>query len=52
MAIRYDTNLTKNIQRVVRNFNQKIDRLERINDKLGIYDLPEKVSIKSLSLRC
>ena len=48
MAIRYDTNLTKNIQRVVRNFNQKIDRLERINDKLGIYDLPEKVSIKSL----
>lgn len=48
MAIRYDTNLTKNIQRVVRNFNQKIDRLERINDKLGIYDLPEKVSIKAL----
>ena len=48
MAIRYDTELTKNIQRVVRNFNQKVDRLERINDKLGIYDLPEKVSIKAL----
>ena len=48
MSIRYDTQLTKNIQRVVRNFNQKIDRLERINDELGIYDLPEKVSIKAL----
>lgn len=48
MAIRYDTKLTKDIQRVVRNFNQKVDRLERINDKLGIYDLPEKVSIKAL----
>ena len=48
MAIRYDTNLTKNIQRVVRNFNQKIDRLKRIDDKLGIYDLPDKVSIKDL----
>ena len=34
--------------RVVRNFNQKIDRLERINDKLGIYDLPDKISIKAL----
>lgn len=48
MAIRYDTKLTKDIQRVVRNFNQKIDRLERINDKLGIYDLPDKISIKAL----
>lgn len=48
MAIRYDTKLTKDIQRVVRNFNQKVNRLERINDKLGIYDLPEKVSIKAL----
>ena len=48
MSIRYDTQLTKNIQRVVRNFNQKIDRLEKINDELGIYDLPEKVSIKTL----
>ena len=48
MAIRYDTKLTKDIQRVVRNFNQKVDRLERINDKYGIYDLPDKISIKAL----
>lgn len=48
MAIRYDTKLTKDIQRVVRNFNQKIDRLEVINNKYGIYDLPDKVSIKAL----
>lgn len=48
MSIRYDTSLTKNIQRVVRNFNQKVSRLERINDKLGIYDLPDKISIKAL----
>ena len=48
MSIRYDTQLTKNIQRGVRNFNQKIDRLEKINDELGIYDLPEKISIKAL----
>ena len=48
MAIRYDTKLTKDIQRVVRNFNQKIERLERINDKLGIYELPDKISIKAL----
>lgn len=48
MSIRYDTKLTKNIQRVVRNFNQKVSRLEKINDELGIYDLPEKVSIKAL----
>ena len=48
MSIRYDTQLTKNIQRVVRNFNQKISRLEKINDELGIYDLPDKVSIRAL----
>lgn len=48
MSIRYDTKLTKEIQRVVRNFNQKVDRLEKINRKLGIYDLPDKVSIKAL----
>ena len=48
MSIRYDKKLTKDIQRVVRNFNQKVDRLEKINSKLGIYDLPDKVSIKAL----
>ena len=48
MSIRYDAKLNKNIQRVVRNFNQKVDRLEKINSKLGIYDLPDKISIKAL----
>ena len=48
MSIRYDNKLTKNIQRVVKNYNQKIDRLEKINNKLGIYDLPDKVSIRAL----
>lgn len=48
MSIRYDKKLTKEIQRVVRNFNQKVDRLEAINDKLGIYELPTRVSIKAL----
>ena len=48
MSIRYDKKLKNIIQRVVRNYNQKIDRLEKINDKLGIYDLPERASIKAL----
>ena len=48
MSIRYDKKLTKEIQRVVRNFNQKVDRLEKVNQKLGLYDLPDRVSIKAL----
>ena len=48
MSIRYDKKLKNEIQRVVRNYNQKIDRLEKINDELGIYDLPDRVSIKAL----
>ena len=42
--IRYDKKLNQEIQKTVRNFNQKISRLEKL-DKNNI-KLPEKVSIK------
>lgn len=43
MAIRYDSKLNKEIQRTVKNFNQKVARLEKL-DKIA----PEKVSTKEL----
>ena len=45
MAIRYDTKTENEIRRVVSNFNQKIARLERLQDKL---QLPDKVTIKGI----
>ena len=43
MAIRYDSKLNREIQRTVKNFNQKVARLEKL-DKVA----PEKVSTKEL----
>lgn len=45
MSIRYDTKLNNEIQRTVRNFNNKIRRLERSERDLI---LPDRVSIKEL----
>lgn len=45
MAIRYDKSLNKEINRVVRNFNSKIKRLEKAKKDLI---LPEMVSVKNL----
>lgn len=44
MAIRYDKNLNKEILKTVRNFNAKVDRLERQGAQLTV----EKVSIREL----
>lgn len=44
MAIRYDKKLSLEIARTVRNFNQKVYRLEKIRSEL----VPERVSVKSL----
>ena len=45
MAIRYDKTLNKEINRVVKNFNNKVKRLEQSERDLM---LPAKVSIKEL----
>lgn len=45
MAIRYDKALQGELQRTVRNFNSKINRLKKIDSNLN---LPEKVSIREL----
>ena len=45
MAIRYDKNLQNEITRVVRNFNNKINRLEKMQND---FILPEKISKKTL----
>ncbi len=45
MAIRYDKGLQSEIRRVVSNFNQKIARLEKLQDNLY---LPEKVTVKGI----
>lgn len=44
MAIRYDKKLCREIARTVRNFNQKVYRLEKIRKEL----VPERVSVASL----
>lgn len=44
MAIRYDKALSREIARTVRNFNQKVYRLEKIRKEL----VPERVSVKAL----
>ena len=44
MAIRYDKNFNKEIQKVVKNFNAKITRLEATEQEI----LPEKTSVKEL----
>lgn len=46
MAIRYDKNLQNEITRVVRNFNNKINRLEKLQNDLI---LPDKITKKSLT---
>ena len=48
MAIRYDKNLQNEITRVVRNFNNKINRLEKLQNDLI---LPDKITKKSLTER-
>lgn len=45
MAIRYDKNITKEINRTITNFNQKIRRLEKLDKDLL---LPSKISKKEL----
>lgn len=44
MAIRYDKNFNKEIQKVVKNFNAKITRLEATEQEI----LPDKTSVKEL----
>lgn len=45
MAIRYDKNLQSELTRVVKNFNNKINRLEKLQNDLI---LPDKITKKSL----
>ena len=45
MAIRYDKKLTNEINKVVRNFNNKINRLEKMQND---FILPEKINKKTL----
>ena len=45
MAIRYDKNLNSEINKVIRNFNNKINRLEKLQNDLI---LPDKITKKSL----
>lgn len=45
MAIRYNKNLNTRINSIVRNFNAKINRLERVSEELY---LPEKTSVREL----
>lgn len=45
MAIRYDKKLNKEINRVIRNFNSKINRLSKLETD---YILPQKISKKEL----
>ncbi len=44
MAINYDKKLNQEINRVVKNFNQKVTRLEKQNHEL----LPSKITTKEL----
>lgn len=44
MAIRYDTKLSRDLARTVRNFNAKVRRLERLEREL----IPSRVSVASL----
>ena len=44
MSIRYDKELTKEINKTIKNFNQKITRLEKLEKQL----LPEKITKKEL----
>ena len=45
MAIRYDKKFNSEINRIVKNYNQKITRLER---KDTDYHLPEKITVKQI----
>lgn len=45
MAIRYTKNLTSDINKIVRNYNAKISRLEKIEEELY---LPEKTSLNEI----
>lgn len=47
MAIRYDKKLNKEINRVIRNYNQKIGRIEKYEEQ-WLYKLPNKISKKTL----
>ena len=47
MAIRYDKKLNQEINKVIRNYNQKIRRLEKSYDSY-LYQLPDTISKKSL----
>lgn len=44
MAIRYDSKLNSEINKIVRNFNQKVSRLEKNQQEL----LPTKISVREL----
>lgn len=47
MAIRYDKKLNQEINRVIRNYNQKINRISKYEDSFN-YQLPEKIGAKDL----
>ena len=47
MAIRYDKKLNQEINRVIRNYNQKIRRIEKYDDSFN-YLLPEKITKQNL----
>lgn len=46
MAIRYDKKLDREINRTIKNFNQKVDRLER--DERALY-IPDRITKKELT---
>lgn len=47
MGIRYDKNLNKRVSRIVRNYNQRVRRANKLG-KINKSELPETVSIKTL----
>ena len=47
MAIRYDKKLNQEINRVIRNYNAKIRRIEKYDDSFN-YQLPEKITKQNL----
>lgn len=47
MAIRYDKKLNQEINRVIRNYNQKINRIKKYEDSYN-YQLPETITKKNL----
>ena len=47
MAIRYDKKFKNEINKVVRNYNQKISRIKRYDDAYN-YIIPEKISLKNI----